>query len=247
MYVDILTLLWIASNNERETTTSSIIGNELLLGTQQRQSSAQQILLHNYALAYYGWGHVSRITVLSSSSRNSNNSTTGGSGGAEPHWETAVCLWEHALGILTRFYHCFCHRYLQPTACLVSIAILHCLIPLGHPCVSHPQQQQSQIFKESPTLQPSTASSDVVNNCGSHNDTVDTSQVNHRHSHHRHSHHHHPHQMEVQHGTLNTDSTVAADAAAIRITTLLQWCCSIVWCSQSSVLSTDRRPVASAA
>jgi hypothetical protein len=44
--------------------------------------------------------------------------------------DAAVQLWEHAYYILVRFYTCSCHHYLRPTACLVSIAILHCLIPL---------------------------------------------------------------------------------------------------------------------
>jgi hypothetical protein len=44
--------------------------------------------------------------------------------------DAAVQLWEHAHDILVRFYACSCHHYLKPTACLVGIAILHCLIPL---------------------------------------------------------------------------------------------------------------------
>jgi hypothetical protein len=74
-----------------------------------------QILLHNFALAYYCLGHVQ---------------VHGCDLHYPTHRHTAIHLWENAQDVLRRFYSCSCHKYLQPTACWVSIAVLHSFIPL---------------------------------------------------------------------------------------------------------------------
>jgi hypothetical protein len=78
-------------------------------------SCVMQILLHNFALAYYCLGHVQ---------------VHGCDLHYPTHRHTAIHLWENAQDVLRRFYSCSCHKYLQPTACWVSIAVLHSFIPL---------------------------------------------------------------------------------------------------------------------
>lgn len=68
--------------------------------------------MHNFALAFYCSG-------LSTEHE-----------GLDVHLDTPMRLWEQAAHILARFYQCSCHQHLQPTACLVTMAILHNLVPL---------------------------------------------------------------------------------------------------------------------